>query len=279
MPEYNLVISWFDQLITLISGFIIKPTYMILAGVLIFRMHTVQSKDLRYIWYSLIGFFMGEFICAVNYYVASGTNDVLEVIHGLGMVWMWIFLPWGLFLFIDERLIHFSAPEVRCALHNFCVHCRKKEPYPCGVQQLFLFFAIALVLITLIPLTHPLNPYEFVISIFDEPTWFVSRGSVQVIELFIYSALAAILFITSMVVLKTRNETRPATYYFFTGFGFMSFSLFRFFFTFTFEQNPVWSNFWEETTELILVVGVAIFLWIFHEQFAIRGTIQIERNS
>jgi len=47
----------------------------------------------------------------------------------------------------------------------------------------------------------------------------------------------------------------------------MTFSLFRFFFTFAFIYNPVWSNFWEEMTELLLIAGIIIFLEIFKKQF------------
>jgi len=267
MQDYALVVSWLDQLTVAVSGLAIKPLYMILSFIIIYRLRSAASRDLKFLRYGLIGFFAGEFICGVNYLAFGSSSNLLEIFHGLGMVWMWIFLPWFVFLFIDERIIYFSSPDKKCAFLRFCKRCDKKVPDGCRMRKFVFFIIPALIITALIPFTLPLDPYSYTLKIFNSEVLFKSTDILQNIEVRAYPFVAVLLLAGSAIVLKLTKDITLWSYLFFPGFGFMTFSLFRFFFTFAFIYNPVWSNFWEEMTELLLIAGIMIFLQIFKKQF------------
>ena len=54
---------------------------------------------------------------------------------------------------------------------------------------------------------------------------------------------------------------------FFIGFGFMGYSLFRFIVLYGYRGMPHWLNFWEESLEFIMVLGVLLFLFLFRKAF------------
>ncbi|MFH0901122.1 MAG: hypothetical protein V2A73_10890, partial [Pseudomonadota bacterium] len=53
---------------------------------------------------------------------------------------------------------------------------------------------------------------------------------------------------------------------FFAGFGLLAFSVFRFFLVESFRSAPYWAEFWEETTELAVVLALCLFLWVMRRQ-------------
>jgi hypothetical protein len=53
---------------------------------------------------------------------------------------------------------------------------------------------------------------------------------------------------------------------FFLALGLLSYSLLRYFLFSSFQQMLVWSDLWEELTELITILGVYVFLRVFSKQ-------------
>ena len=166
LPITQLEISQTAQLMTVISGFVIKPLYMILSAILIFIIRKHKTRPVLLIWWSLISFLVGESFCALNYLLTGGQSSILEILHGAGMVGFSIFLPWGTFVLIDEYVLHFSAASTPCALAKLCASCWNYSTIPCKLKQLFWFAAPALAITSLMPLFMPLKPFHYIINIF-----------------------------------------------------------------------------------------------------------------
>ncbi|MBF0397486.1 MAG: hypothetical protein HQK78_11980 [Desulfobacterales bacterium] len=240
MTNKYLNINLFEQIVTIFSGFVIKPAYMLLSLILISLIYKNNSKDLKTLYLGLIFFLLGETACAINYIFTSGNNEFLEILHDLGMVFIGIYIPMGLFHFVDYNI--------------FCKTCPKRSEYP-NLNKWLLPLSFSI--ISFIPLTHDIVPTSILMCIFGAQTCFSSTLFVQIIEIRVFPIIAICSFLLSIAKFQ----------FFFVGFGFMSFSLFRFFLTYSFINSPVWSNFWEEITELILITSLAILLWTFKNKY------------
>lgn len=270
----------FTQWLVLLSGLVIKPTYMVLSLAMIILLWRQKARSLILIRWGLVAFLLGEAFCAANYLAAGGENEVLEILHGLGMVGLGIFVPWGLFVMADRYILRFSEDKANCGLLRLCGQCWKHTNVTCGLKQLFLFLSLALALIALMPLFAPLKPYHLTMMVFNVETHFKFSIMALQWELRLYPIIASLLMISSLALLwGGRKSIQRAQVPFFVGLGFMLFSLFRFFLMTGYDNLPHWANFWEETTELIMMVGLGIFLLIFRRQLGLFGRPRSVKNE
>jgi len=263
----------FEQVIVVLSGLVMKPTYMVLSLVLIMLLWRTRDRGLVYVRHGMVLFLFGEGACALNYIFSSGASDPLDTLHGLGMLGMGMFLPWGLALIADERIVRYENREATCAFQRFCGHCWKREPVPCGMHRLFLFAAPARAIVALIPLTSPLFPSKPVVQVFDSQVVYAVSLPVQLAMFRLYPLVAASLLTIALAILLVRGipGIRWAQPFFFAGVGVALFALFKFFLFEVFRTAPWWADFWEEATELLSMVGVLVFLWIFRRQLEVFG--------
>ena len=267
----TISISWPEQILVIISGCVIKPAYMVLSFILILLLRKNRENDLVLINWSLITFLVGEGFCAVNFLLAGGESDLFEILHGLGMVGLWIFLPWGIFRLIDERVLGFSNPDKRCVMSGLCGKCWKTQNVICGISRMFPYAAFSLALIALMPLTAPAKPFKILMTVNDVPTVFTFSALVLFFELRVYAILGSIMMLLGGIVRKfEKNRIDKSETLFFIGFGFMFYSLFRFVLLACYDGIPQWMNFWEEISELIMISLLAYFLFIFRNQFKIK---------
>jgi len=260
-------ISWTAQLVVMLSGLVIKPVYMALSVLIILFLWRQKSRDLVLLRWSMILFFLGEAFCAATYLFASGDFDFFEILHGLGMVGLGAFLPWGMVALFDDRVVRVTNQGKQCALQRLCKQCWKQKDVSCGLKRIFLFVASAFAVIALMPLTSPLNPTHIILQVFGSSTHFKFSLLVQIFELRIYPLLASALMLYSLLPLRGGlSGIQRAQLPFFAGLGFMLYSLFRFFLLTGYRGLPQWINFWEELTELITVIGMGVFLILFRRQ-------------
>lgn len=268
-----LRLSRFQQTIETASGLILKPTYMLLSLLLIVFLRGRASRDLVLIRRGLTAFLVGEGVCALNYLAFAGGSEALEVAHGAGMVVMGALVPWGLFLLVDERVVRLADPEAHCVFQRFCEHCWKREAVSCGLLRMFRFAAPVLALVSLMPLSTPLRPVHLILPVFGTDIEWTKTLPVMLVELRLYPILAVILFLLTAWKLRGDKESiRKAEAPFFWAMGAMSFSLFRYFLLQSYRGMPVWADWWEEVTELVTIVGIALFLWIFRRQLGLVRT-------
>jgi rhodanese-related sulfurtransferase len=258
--------SYLDQLAAPAAGFVTKPIYMIICVMVILFLRGGQGRALRLLRWSMILFLVGETICAADY-VAGGGSDILELMHGLGMVGFGALLPWGIFTWLDERVLRFSDPGARCSFQRFCGRCWKREEVSCGLQRLFLFAAPALAIIALIPLSTPVVPINVTLPVFGDDVAYVKTLVEQLVEFRLFPALALLqLLYTALRLLGGKESMERAQRPFFLALGLLSYALLRYFLFSSFQQMLVWSDLWEELTELITIIGVYVFLRVFSRQ-------------
>lgn len=265
-------VGLFEQVLVVISGLVLKPTYMVLSLILILLLWRASSRGLSLVRQSMVLFLFGEGMCALNYVFTSGASDPLDLMHGLGMLGMGILLPWGAAVLLDERVLRYEAADATCAFQRFCGHCWKREPVACGLHRLFQFAAPAMALVSVMPLTAGLAPVRPTVQVFDSQVVYAVTLPVQLMHFRLYPLVAVAAFLLSFLLLFGGRRTFGwAQRAFFVGLGFASFSLFKFFLFRTFRGAPWWADFWEEATELLATLAVLVGLFVFRRQLGVLG--------
>jgi rhodanese-related sulfurtransferase len=267
-----LLLTALQEFVEFFAGFVIKPGYVLLSLFLVFVLRRSRRRDLVLIRSSLVCFFIGELACYIDIFFGHGRSDTLDLLHGLGMVGQNVLLPWGLFVFLDERLLRFSSDDGICAAQRLCGRCWKRDDVSCGLQRVFLFLVPALGSLALLPLTAPLRPLAPTMTIYGG-TW---APIISLFDMFvqfrIYPVLALLaLSVTLALLFFGRAGVRRAQFPFFLGLGLLMFPLFRFFLYEAYRDMPVWADFWEEATEFIATAGVLVFLIVFRRPFGLFG--------
>ena len=75
---------------------------------------------------------------------------------------------------------------------------------------------------------------------------------------------------TFLYLRRGRSGLTKAQLPFFLTLGFASYSFFRFGLLLTFNENQGWADWWEESTEFIMIAMVLLFLEVFRNQLKIE---------
>ncbi|MGC4116012.1 MAG: rhodanese-like domain-containing protein [Myxococcales bacterium] len=265
--------SRFAQVMNVAAGLGLKPTYMLLVLAMVLHLRKVR-RSINVLWHGLLWFFVGEAFCAANLaYHLPGHVYLSDLGHGAGMVAMSAILPWGLYAILDERVLRFSDPSAGCRLQTLCGRCWKRDPVRCGFHDLMLLMLPALAIISLIPLSGPLRPLQVVADVLGTQTDFGVPVVNLTVELRVYPVLAFVGFLVTFALMGRGGTAavRRATPGFFASFGLMAYALLRFFLEEAFREQFHWSNFWEELTEMFMVVAIGAFLFVFRRQLGLVG--------
>ena len=264
-------ISLLSQLAMTLAAFIVKPAYIVITFLLIVMLWRKRSRDLVLIRNALILFFIGENACSLNYLVASNESVWLEFVHGLGMVGMFFLLIWGVVVFFDERVVHYLDPERPCVFQRHCKLCWKKDPVACGLQRLAIYLLPALAFTALIPVTMPLRPFRIIMPVFLSDVLWLKDFWNLFFEFRVYPILGALGYIITYLWIRKGRLALPKTHLpFFLATGFTVYSYFRFGLFLTFNENQAWADWWEESTEFILVAMVMALLMVFKNQLGLK---------
>jgi hypothetical protein len=77
------------------------------------------------------------------------------------------------------------------------------------------------------------------------------------------AAMAFFMISLSVLLLKKETPIAAAKLFFAAGVGPLGFSMMRTMLAGLYTENLVWSNVWEEGTELLFILGVCFILWVF----------------
>ena len=264
-------ISLLSQIAMTIAAFVVKPAYVVMSFLAFLILWQKKSIELVLLRNSMLVFFIGENACTLNYLLASNKSVWLEFLHGLGMVGMFFLLFWGLLLFLDEHVLHYAQSDKTCAFQRLCKHCWKKENVACGLHRLALYLLPALAVVALLPLTMPLRPYKIVMPVFlSDVVWMKDFWNLF-FEFRLYPILGALCFLISFYYLRQgRRAIKKTQLPFFLALGFSCYSFFRFGLLLTFNENQGWADWWEESTEFIMIAMVLLFLEVFKHQLKIK---------
>jgi len=263
--------SWTDQVIVLIAAFGFKPLHMLLELVLIVILWRQRARDLTLLRRGLIWMFFGESACAVGYCIACDSGHAMELLHVVGMVGMGALFPYGLFAMLDDRVLHLTDPGAGCAASRFCQPCSKHGPSVCPAQRAFLFSAVFLGILCLIPLLSPLQPLKNDFVVFGTPVHHGAGARRLIWDLRVIpflGVLGALACCVSLLLPRPALLAAQRTFFFATGCA--SYALLRFFLLGAFRERLGWADVWEEMTELFLVLAVALVLWLWRAPLGIR---------
>lgn len=254
-----------EQWAAFAAGMVVKPIYMLIALILAVILRRQQSRDLVSLRWALIAFFVGEACCAVNYWIYGEESHLLEYLHSYGMVLTFGFMTYALCEGLDLRIVRYSDESKKCAALGLCGSCIKYADVPCGLRRLFLFLIPANILLACMPLGAEPEPVCYNTRILGTLYTYVHHVPHQLFEMRYCPILAIVLLSASLLVmvLKRGDPVPLAKVLFAAGLAPLAFGMLRLFLLAAYAENMVWFIFWEELTELLFVVGVAVALWLF----------------
>lgn len=250
-------------LVLAVYGF--KLVYMLLASGLLIFIWPERGAAWRALWGSLAAFWLGEFFCWINILFYEEESLTFEYLHSLFMVFCVGLLFYSAMEAVDRDLLHFSDPKARCALSGVCKECVKAHPDTPGACLLHRLFKWSIPLgavLAFMPLmAQPVN-YSFATRVFGLPRTLTHLMPVQWFELR-YSPMVALLLLAGSWAALVWQGHRPAgmrlSKVLLSGaMGLLGFSFMRLALAAFYQQGLVWFIFWEELTELLLIVGVLV---------------------
>jgi rhodanese-related sulfurtransferase len=244
----------------------VKPTYMLLSATVSILLLRRKATDLRILGGGLLVFLIGEVFCAINYVFLKDNSYFAEYMHSYSMAIAFGLAAYALLEGLDQRLIHFTQADRRCAMLPICGPCVKYQAVRCGIRRIAQLLGVAVILLAVIPLLSPFSYTAYntqigmVTHYYVRPLvhqWFEAR----------YSPLAAIVLVTLalfVLQLTPRTTLHPlARALFCAGVGFFGFAMFRVTLGMVYAEALVWATFWEELTELMFVAVGIYVLWVF----------------
>lgn len=256
---------FYEQLAQVVSGYVIKPLYSILALVLAIFLWKRKEPDLAALRWSMIFFFVGENFCAFNYIVFNDRSYLSEYLHSFGMLLAFSFISYAVFEGMDSSILHLSETDKKCAAIGLCRKCIKYENVPCGLKRTFFMIIPAMILLAFMPLFADWHTESYNTLIFKTPYNYSHLLVYQQFERLFCPLAAIILFLISFFVLflKKTEPIAAAKIFFAGGLGALGFGMMRTLLIGFYSDNLVWSNVWEEGTELLFILGICFVLWIF----------------
>ena len=257
--------SLLNQWIVVLTAFGVKPLYLLASLVVVIVLWRRTEPDLTALRWGLIWFWAGEQACTVNWLGYGGAAEGLDYLHQFGMVTGFAFVAWAVMEGLDARLVHFSAAKERCAALALCRRCSKHGDAPCGFRRLFLFSVPAAAVMALLPLTADFRLTSYGSEVLGAKVCYSHTLLSELFELRFCPMLALLFFVASwLVLLLKRNDPVPwSKLLFAAGLGPLGFGTMRLALLGVFSDNLMWFDTWEEWTELLFVLGVAVVLWIF----------------
>lgn len=256
---------YYEQAAQVISGFIIKPIYSILALIIAIILRKRKELDIVTLKWSMILFFVGENFCALNYLLFADKSYLSEYLHSFGMLLAFSFVTYAIFEGFDSRILHLSDPDKKCAALGLCRKCIKYEKVPCGLKRTFYLIIPAMAVIALMPLFADWHTGSYNTIIFGRTYNYSHPLVYQQFERLYCPVIAIILFSVSFLVLlfKKNDPISIAKMFFAAGFGPLGFGMMRTMLAGFYSSNMVWFNVWEEATEFLFIAGVCAILLIF----------------
>lgn len=259
--------SMLNQWIVVITAFGVKPLYLLVSFGVVIVLWRRTERDLTALRWGMIWFWFGEQACTTNWLAYGGASEGLDYLHEFGMVTGFAFVAWSVMEGLDTRLIHFSAAKERCAALSLCRRCSKYADEPCGFRRLFLFSVPATAVIALLPLTVDFRLTSYSSEVLGAKVCYSHTMISELFELRLCPLLALLFFAASwLVLLFKRNDPVPwSKLLFAAGLGPLGFGTMRMALLGVFSDDLMWFDTWEEWTELLFVLGVAVVLWIFRQ--------------
>lgn len=258
-PETLLVLSPAEQLLLVTTAFIVKPAYMLGAAALLHRFRDTALRELRLVWFALASFLVGEAACGLNYLAFDGESHLVQLLHDLGMAGCFAMLVRAAMHALEETVLRATHPDKACTLLRICRVCVKHSPVRCMLHTGRLWLTAVALVAAAMPLTIGLRPVRYETIVFGWSAVLQHGLADQIVEARAFPLAALLLLAGSLwTQLRWRPGSRSvaADWLLATGLGFAAFSWMRVGVAFPLLDRIVWMEFWEEASELALIVLV-----------------------
>jgi hypothetical protein len=265
--SFRASLPW-EQWLSVITAMAIKPLYTALSLLILIILWKQDSLALKSIKWAMAFFFIGENFCAADYFFSPcHDSHFLEYMHNLGMMLCFSFTVYSIFEGADRHLISYSDAQKTCSLVILCRQCIKYKNVPCAFQRCFILLGFAGAIVALMPMCAQIQIVFYSTEILGSPYIYHHPLVSQLFETRYCPALACVLFLASslLLLIKHHNPVHWAKILFSGACGAAGFSFLRFVIFYGFLSNLLWMDFWEEATELLFIVSVAMILWIFRK--------------
>ena len=273
-PPYQ-ELSIVAQTIPILSGFVIKPSHMLISFFMILILwKSSNSGDLNILAWGLGFLLFGELFCAINFIFFDDGSWFSDYLHNYGMMLGFGFILFALFEGLDRRIFGLSSPKKPCSMIALCEKCVKNAKVSCRLQNIYLLACLVLAVIAMLPLLVPVQANSYITEIFGTLHEYSKESIFQYYEFRVIPVYAAICFLAAYTWQKINPQeilSEVSRIFFSGGLGGMFFSIFRLLLGAAFEWQLHYSDFWEEVTEFILIGMVAYVLWQFRSKFFPNG--------
>jgi rhodanese-related sulfurtransferase len=258
-----------EQVVPVLSGFVIKPIHMLLSLFLIIILWKNKESDLNVLRWGIFLFLAGETFCAINFLFFNDESIIADYLHNYGMALGFGFVIYALLEGVDKRIAKISVEKRPCSLISLCGKCSKSNAVPCRLQQLFLWICIGFAVVALLPLLVEIQTDSYVTLIFNTLHQYTHLAVFQYFEYRFIPVFSVACFISAYLLQIFNKDTiipQASRILFSGGAGALLFGFFRLLLNTAFIGQLHWSDFWEETTEFLFILFIALSLWYFKEQ-------------
>jgi hypothetical protein len=234
-----------------------------------------RARDLTALRWGLIAFLTGETFCAINFWIFRHDSLLSEYLHSYGMALAFGLIAFALLDGLDARLLRIDTPDASCLLAGrLCETRQRHSPGGCAARRSAQLALVLAAVLAFLPLMAGLAPHAYLTRIFGFPYSYTRFELYEWYERRALPLIALVCFGLAWLPFL-RRAAAPIPFaskaLFCAGIGALGFSLFRLALASIFSQNLVWFEFWEETSELMFVLGCAFFVWQFRHVLARTG--------
>jgi hypothetical protein len=266
-----------EQSAQALAGLGFKPLYSLISLGLILFLASQTAADISALRWGLVAFLTGETFCAANFFIFRHESLLSEYLHSYGMVLAFGLTAFALLEALDSRLLKINQPDSHCAVSGMCGVCKRTTPLDCAARRVALVILPMAAILSFIPLMAPLTPYAYGTTILGFPYSYTRFAFYEWYEIRALPVLALACFALAFAPLLRKDGLPIPAWskaFFCAGVGALGFSFFRLTLASIFRENLVWFEFWEETTELMFILGAALFLWQFRHLLQKTGLVK-----
>lgn len=250
--------AW-KQWLVVLTGFAVKPLYMLLALGLAIGLRRAATPGTTALRRALWTFFAGETFCALNYAACGETSTVLDLLHSWGMVLAASFATWAV---AAGAMRHLLPDDGRCSLDRLCQPCTRAGT--CRHERLLPLAAVLVLCGAAVPLTASCQAIHATTTILGTP-YVYGHDLAQVVFELRWCPLATIALAgLGLVLAVTRRAGALACIC--AASGPLAFAFFRLVLVAVWRDDPAWFLAWEEFGELATIGAVIWWLVVFRRR-------------
>lgn len=159
-------------LLALVTGVFIKIAVMAIGSVLLVKLYRASYGDapkrlwlllpkenlpeVRLVWWSLLCFFVAEWVCGIEVYILFRSNPWLSGIHAAASALGMGLFTLGVYLYLDKKLFRYG--QKACLANRICRGCTIEEPVGCKYRATLMLTATFVGLAALPAFFVPTDP-------------------------------------------------------------------------------------------------------------------------